>query len=538
MGVSIMFKPNTFSILEILRAFDIVIKNKAHLNNYVGDIQNDSRNINIGDIFCAVIGHSEDGRNYITQALNQGAKCILCECEKQSEHGTLLSDFEAEDALVIHFYQLNQQLFKLTQAYYQNPQENLTVIGITGTNGKTTTSQLTAQMLTANQLPCAIIGTNGAGSLDRLEFINNTTPGACQLHQLFTQFNEQNFNFVAMEVSSHALAQKRVEAGLFDIAIFTNLSRDHLDFHGTMESYGQAKKQIFTGDNKQIAVINFDDPLAQQWLLAWPKQQKVWVYGRTQSITDSQNYVLAKNISRHNQGVSFLLVTHLGRIQLNSPLLGDFNVDNLLAAISVLLIQGTAIENIPKLVSSTSAVAGRMEATTAEHLATTVVDYAHTPDALEKALKACRQHCTGHVYVVFGCGGDRDKGKRPLMAKIAEQNADFIVITNDNPRSENAEQIAQDILDGFNNKDETRVSVTLDRELAVRSTLKLAKAKDMVLLAGKGHEDYIILPKYDEHGDVIGTQKIAYDERAIVTNFYHEYLHNSADTPSNVEAKS
>jgi UDP-N-acetylmuramoyl-L-alanyl-D-glutamate--2,6-diaminopimelate ligase len=178
-----------------------------------------------------------------------------------------------------------------------------------------------------------------------------------------------------------------------------------------------------------------------------------------------------------------------------------------------------------------------MEATSAEHLATTVVDYAHTPDALEKALKACRQHCIGHVYVVFGCGGDRDKGKRPLMAKIAEHNADFIVITNDNPRSENAEQIAQDILDGFNNKDETRVSVILDRELAVRRTPQLAKAEDMVLLAGKGHEDYIILPKYDEHGDVIGTQKIAYDERAIVTNFYHEYLHNIADTPSNVEAK-
>jgi UDP-N-acetylmuramoyl-L-alanyl-D-glutamate--2,6-diaminopimelate ligase len=304
-----------------------------------------------------------------------------------------------------------------------------------------------------------------------------------------------------------------------------------------MESYGQVKKQIFTGDNKQIAVVNFDDPLAQQWLLAWPKQQKIWLYGRTQSITDSQNYVLAKNISRHNRGVSFLLVTHLGKIQLDSPLLGDFNVDNLLAAISVLLIQGTSIADIPKLVSSTSAVAGRMEATTAEHLATTVVDYAHTPDALEKALKACRQHCIGHLYVVFGCGGDRDKGKRPLMAKIAEYNADFIVITNDNPRSENAEQIAQDILDGFNNKDETRVSVILDRELAVRSTLKLAKAKDMVLLAGKGHEDYIILPKYDEYGDVIGTQKIAYDERAIVTNFYHEYLHNIANTPSNVEAK-
>jgi UDP-N-acetylmuramoyl-L-alanyl-D-glutamate--2,6-diaminopimelate ligase len=532
-----MLKPNTFSVLEVLIAFDIVITNNGHLKNYVGNLHNDSRNITKGDIFCAVIGHSQDGRNFITQALNQGAKCVLSECQNQNEHGKLSLDFEVDDALVINFYQLNQQLFKLAQAYYQQPQANLTVIGITGTNGKTTTSQLTAQMLTANQLPCAIIGTNGAGSIDKLQFIDNTTPDACQLHQLFRQFNQQNFSYVAMEVSSHALIQKRVQAELFDIAIFTNLSRDHLDYHGSMARYGQAKKQIFTGDNRQIAVINFDDPLAQQWHLAWPKQQEVWVYGRTQSITDSQYYVLAENVSQHNQGVSFLLVTHLGQIQIDSPLLGDFNIDNLLAAISVLLIQGTSIAAIPALVSSTSAVAGRMETTTAEYLATTVVDYAHTPDALEKALKACKQHCLGKLYVVFGCGGDRDKGKRPLMASIAENNADFIVVTNDNPRSENAQQIAQDILDGFANKEDTRVSVILDRELAVRSTLKSAKAKDMVLLAGKGHEDYIILPKYNKQSDVIGTQKVAYDERAIVSSFYHEYQHNIAHTSLKKGAK-
>jgi UDP-N-acetylmuramoyl-L-alanyl-D-glutamate--2,6-diaminopimelate ligase len=537
MGVSIMLKPNTASILEVLIKFDIVITNKNHLKSYAGNLHNDSRNVAEGDIFCAVIGHSQDGRNYITQALNQGAKCILCECENQSEHGKCLSAFEAGDALVINFYQLNQQLFKLTRAYYQNPQEKLTVIGITGTNGKTTTSQLTAQMLTANQSPCAIIGTNGAGGIDKLQVIDNTTPGACQLHQLFTQFNEQDFSFVAMEVSSHALTQKRVQAELFDIAIFTNLSRDHIDYHGSMERYGQAKKQIFTGDDKQIAIINFDDLLAQQWYLVWPKNQKVWLYGRTQSVASSKCYVLAKNVSQHNQGVSFLLVTHVGQVQIESPLLGDFNIDNLLAAISVLLIQGTLIVAIPALVSSITAVAGRMETNSAEYLPTTVVDYAHTPDALDKALTACRQHCTGKLYVVFGCGGDRDKGKRPLMANVAAEKADFIVVTNDNPRSEDAEQIVQDILNGFNQIDKNQVSVILDREVAVLSTLKSAKADDMVLLAGKGHEDYIIVPKYNEYGAVIGTQNIAYDERAIVSKFYQEYQHNIANTPSNVEAK-
>jgi UDP-N-acetylmuramoyl-L-alanyl-D-glutamate--2,6-diaminopimelate ligase len=221
-------------------------------------------------------------------------------------------------------------------------------------------------------------------------------------------------------------------------------------------------------------------------------------------------------------------VSHLGNIELRSSLLGEFNIDNLLAAISVLLIQGTPLSALPDLVNRVTAIAGRMEASSGDNLATAVVDYAHTPDALEKALKACKQHCSGDLYVVFGCGGDRDKGKRPLMAQAAEKHADFLVVTNDNPRSESAQAIAEDIVAGFTHPNAKNISITLEREIAVLNTLQHAKSGDIVLLAGKGHEDYVILPKHDKHGVVIGTQKQAYNEREIVASFYKKQVNTAA----------
>ena len=347
--------------------------------------------------------------------------------------------------------------------------------------------------------------------------------GACELHHLCNRFNDEKFSSVAMEVSSHALSQKRVQADLFDIAVFTNLSRDHLDYHGSMASYGDAKKQIFTTETNQIAVVNFDDEQAQKWLGNWPEQQTLWLYSRENNITSHKQFVMAEDIKHLSHGVSFTLASHLGNIDITSPLLGDFNIDNLLAAISVLLIQGIPLSELPNLVIQVNAIAGRMEATSAKNLATAVVDYAHTPDALEKALKACRQHCAGELYVVFGCGGDRDKGKRPLMAKAAEKYADYLIVTNDNPRSEDAKLIANDIVAGFSNPDAEKITIILEREQAVLKTLTKAQLGDIVLLAGKGHEDYVIVAKHDEQGVIIGTQKLAYNERLIVKDFYQKH---------------
>ncbi len=519
-----MSKPVTANIIKVLEGFSIHCSDKANLtndlNNNTGDLVNDSRLVAVGDIFCAILGHQQDGRDYINKAINKGAKLVLADCESIEQHGETSS---IEDVLIINFYQLNLQLFKLAKAYYQNPQASMTMIGITGTNGKTTTSQLIAQMFSAHNQPCAVIGTNGAGKVTQLTPLENTTPSASELHQLFYQFHHEKITHVAMEVSSHALVQGRVNGDLFDIAVFTNLSRDHLDYHKTMASYAKAKKALFTGSDKQVAVLNFDDEQVKSWLLAETTKtitaNNSWLYGQDNTLLQYEKFVCAQDIQHHQQGVSFTLISHLGEVIIESPLLGDFNIENLLAAICVLLIEGVELTCIVNLAQQIKAVAGRMEATALLDLPTAVVDYAHTPDALEKALQACRQHCQGELYVVFGCGGDRDKGKRPLMAQAAQQYADHIIITNDNPRSENAEKIVEDILSGFTYESENnasdKVKVQLDRQQAVLATLKQASAQDIVLLAGKGHENYVILS--DGQG---GTRKAPYDERAVVSQFY------------------
>ena len=518
-------KPSTQFIVQALSAFDVNCPKALNLADYRGDLTNDSRSISNehgrGDIFCAIIGHIQDGRQYIAKAIANGAKLVLSECENESQHGVI--SFANEHVAIISFYQLNKQLFTLASAYYQYPEKSMTMIGITGTNGKTSTSQLLGQILTSCQKPCAIIGTNGAGMVDDLLELENTTPSATELMQLFSSFSQkkvsnENVSHLAMEVSSHALEQGRVTGNVFDIAVFTNLSRDHLDYHGTMAHYAAAKRQLFTNSEKQFSVLNGDDVQARFWLENWPKSgdsspQKLWLYGHSELVRQHALFVSCDNIKHHGQGVNFTLNTHLGDIEIHSPLLGDFNIDNLLAAIAVLLIEGLSLTTVAEKITSVKAIAGRMEAfsiknQSTEKTPTAVVDYAHTPDALEKALIACRQHCHGNLFVVFGCGGDRDKGKRPLMAQAAQKHADVLVITNDNPRTEAPMSIIDDVLAGLN--EQCSATVIVNRKQAVLETLAQAQAGDVVLLAGKGHEDYIIL----------GNEKIDYNERQVVKYFF------------------
>jgi UDP-N-acetylmuramoyl-L-alanyl-D-glutamate--2,6-diaminopimelate ligase len=507
-----MHKPSPQFMVQLLHDFSIKLPSDFTLGNLLGDITNDTRQLNSGDVFCAIIGHAVDGREYITGAINKGASLVLAECENKSEHGSIVFQ---QDVAVVSFYQLNKELFTFASAYYQTPQEKMTMIGITGTNGKTSTSQLLGQILTSCHKPCAIIGTNGAGMVSNLQTTENTTPSATDLVKLFNQFNQQKVTHLAMEVSSHALEQSRVNGNAFDIAVFTNLSRDHLDYHGSMADYAAAKRQLFIHNNKQVAVLNGDDQQVKVWLATWPDNQKnLWLYGRSDLVINSSQYVSCHSIKHHGQGVDFILNTHLGAIEIHSPLLGDFNIDNLLAVIAVLLIEGLSLETIAQKITRIKAIAGRMEAFSAEAplstvpTPTAVVDYAHTPDALEKALLACRQHCHGSLHVVFGCGGDRDKGKRALMAQVAEKHADYLVITNDNPRTEEPMSIIDDILAGLSSNAQYKVIV--DREQAVLATLSKANSDDVVLLAGKGHEDYII----------IGKKKVDYNERQVVMNFF------------------
>ena len=523
-----------YSILSALAEFDVgnnlAMSTDFDTSAYINELTNaqasehrlvnNSNDLNVGDIFCAVIGSAQDGRKYIEQAIYSGALLVIAECKDKQLHGHVqwrktpinrsTSKKVSQDIAIIEFYQLNHRLFSLANTYYQQPQSQMIIIGITGTNGKTSTSQLIAQLLEKSGRSCAVIGTNGVGKLDDLMPIQNTTPGATELSQLLAKFVAEDISHLAMEVSSHALEQRRVTNDLFNIAVFTNLSRDHLDFHKTMESYAQAKRKLFTNESSQLAIINGDDVISQQWLKNWPTKQQTLVYGRSEQVNQYQQFIHADNIKHHERGVSFILRSHLGNIDINSPLMADFNVDNLLAAIAVLLTEKVSLNDIAKNVALLTPIIGRMETMTANEQATAVVDYAHTPNALENALLACRQHCQGKLWVVFGCGGDRDKGKRALMGEVAERLADNVVLTNDNPRSETPEIIVSDILSGCQYVE--KITVTLDRRKAVLSTLSSAKTDDIVLLAGKGHEENI----------VIGNKKVSYNERTVVSQYFQK----------------
>lgn len=503
-----------YDIQNALAQFDIDAAELHHIQQ-TGALVNDTRVIRPNDIFCAVIGHAQDGRQYIEQAIELGAQLIISECQSEQLHGQVIEKSVAENkGIVVQFYQLNDKLFDLCQHYYQAPQDALRIVGITGTNGKTSTSQLIAQLINAvSTSNCGVIGTNGAGVLPELSPILNTTPGATELTGLLAGFANQGIKHVAMEVSSHALEQKRVKPDLFDVAVFTNLSRDHLDYHETMEAYGNAKLAIFSDNPAQTAVVNGDDEFIQTWLKQ-VKQRSLIVYGSTESVKQHSNYLYTSNIECHDAGTRFTLSTENADYTVNSPLIGQFNVENLLAAIGSLSALGFELESIVKAVSTLNAIDGRMELFAKANKPSAVVDYAHTPDALEKALKACRAHCSGKLHVVFGCGGDRDKGKRSEMGEIAETYADSVVITNDNPRTEAPEMIVADILKGLTKPE--KAMIVLDRTQAVNTALNHAAAGDIVLLAGKGHEDYII----------IGEQKIDYNERKLVSDYYANDIDN------------
>ena len=511
-------RPTILAAIEAILSLGniaLTAQNLAKIKQSVNNLEtvnlvNDSRALQAGDVFCAVIGTVSDGRKFIAQAIASDCAMILQETLNPAEHGQLswLARMDKSSVPALSYYNLNKQLFSVAKAFYGLPQKHLNIIGITGTNGKTSTSQIIANLLDECQRNCAVIGTTGAGKLSQLREIENTTPAATHVQQLLSSFAEQKITDVAMEVSSHALSQKRVDSELFNTAVFTNLSRDHLDYHHTMAAYADAKQTIFSGAAEQIAVLNGDDLQAKIWLESWPKAQPLVVYGRACEITNYSRYVRAVNIKHTTTGVSFELHTEQGQCKIKSQLLGDFNVENLLAAISVLMVEEIPLNVIAQSVLNLSPIIGRMEAFTSEGKPTAVVDYAHTPDALASALDACRLHCHGKLWVVFGCGGDRDVGKRSLMAQVAEQKADNIIITNDNPRTEDPDAIAQAIFSELLHADDA-IKI-LDRKQAVLTALTQADENDLVLCAGKGHENYIIF----------GHEKHHYDERAIVQSFY------------------
>ncbi len=509
---------------------------------------------------CGGVGNiPQHGIAYAGEAINFGATCVAWEptdeVNSMPASCPVLRDHETVDVPLIQVEALHENIGEIAARFYQHPSRSLNVMGITGTNGKTSTAHFIAQLIHAMEdaagavKECAVIGTLGNGLYGQLEQSSHTTPDAVTLQELMAKYRDEQADTLVMEVSSHALSQGRVNGVEFDCAILTNLTRDHLDYHGDMQAYADEKLKLFHFSSLQQIILNKDDLFAEKIMASINtdiSETSVVCYSRKDSSAD----YYADNIHLSRDGISFTLhvteelfqkkkvqkkkvqkkkVQKKKAYPIKTHLVGDFNIENLLAAIAALHVQGYALSKIVSAVKRLTVVPGRMEKIVFKKNAVTserpliVVDYAHTPDALEKGLSALKAHTKGKLICLFGCGGDRDKGKRPLMAKIAQQQADQIVVTSDNPRTESATQIIEDIICGFSRLDSDhsradfkkpdftkKLVIAIDREKAIHETLKSMNSDDVVLIAGKGHEDY----------QEINGQRIPFSDKDSVISFY------------------
>jgi UDP-N-acetylmuramoyl-L-alanyl-D-glutamate--2,6-diaminopimelate ligase len=437
----------------------------------------DSRAIRPGDAFVAIAGFGAHGLNFVDVAREAGVAAILFEPPAPANIPA------PADAIAVPG--LRARLGELGDCFHGRPSQAMTVVGVTGTNGKTSTVQLLTQAWALRGVRNGSIGTLGAGLYGEVVPTGFTTPLVLQLHALLAQLRDAGAQAVAMEVSSHALDQGRVDGVHFDVAVFTNLTRDHLDYHGDMQAYGAAKAKLLAWPGLRAAVVNLDDAYGRELRAALP----AGTHTIGLSSRGAQADVRAENVLLDAAGIGFDLIVGDERASVQSPLLGRFNVDNLLAVAGALHALGETAEVIASTLSRLQPVAGRMNRLGGDNaMPLVVIDYAHTPDALEQALSSLRAHAQGRLVCVFGCGGERDVGKRPQMAAIAEAGADLVIVTDDNPRGEDGDAIVADILQGFSRPDAALVQ--RDRAAAIARAIGTASASDIVLIAGKGHEPY------------------------------------------------
>ncbi len=450
----------------------------------VTGVQIDSRELKAGDLFIALFGRNFDARDYIDDVIAAGASAVL------AESGTDWQGVQVRQGVpIIAVDNLAARTSEIAARFFGRPSEALSVIGITGTNGKTSCSQFIAQALTAVGYKCGVMGTLGYGLSSDLHETTLTTPDAVFTQMALAQMLQENIDPVAMEVSSVGLHQKRVAAVRFESAIFTNLSRDHLDYHESMEAYAENKRKLFTMPGLQSAIINLDDPYALSMINAIGSDVEVFTYSTENPIAT----VHARTFEFREDGYSAEISTPIGEGSISGQLLGFFNFSNVLAVVASLLAylpqrKELQIAELCELVSQLRPVTGRMEIIGESSEVTVVVDYAHTPDGLRCALEALQAHFKGKIWCVFGCGGNRDSGKRPLMGEIAEQHADHLILTDDNPRNEQGDEIIAHISKGIT--DQSRIRIIRDRGEAIDFAISNARSGDVVLIAGKGHENY------------------------------------------------
>jgi UDP-N-acetylmuramoyl-L-alanyl-D-glutamate--2,6-diaminopimelate ligase len=461
----------------------------------VGGLTLDSRSVRAGDAFIALQGSTAHGITFAPAALAYGASIVVGEAPTPVALSSSLPPLAGEgvpraeggdiSAPTIWIENLRAHVGEIAARFFGRPSESMHIIGVTGTNGKTSIVQLLAQALNSLHCKAATIGTLGAGLHGAINAGERTTPDAIRLQAVLAEFRDAGASHIAMEVSSHALDQGRVNAIAFEIAVFTNLTRDHLDYHGDMEAYGAAKARLFSRSGLRTAVVNIDDAFGRLLADGLPADVQALRYG----IDNADADIVAMHVQSSTAGVEFSLRTPWGNGSISTALLGRFNVANLLAIAGCLGALGFTFPQIQNALSQLTPVIGRMNRLGGDlDLPLVVVDYAHTPDALEQALSSLRSHCDGRLVCIFGCGGDRDAGKRPQMGAVAERLADRIIVTDDNPRGEDGDVIVAQIVAGFSHPE--KAVVQRDRAAAIGSALREAQAGDVVLIAGKGHEPY------------------------------------------------
>lgn len=463
-------------------------------------ISSHSGNTQPGDLFIACVGKKYDGREYIAEAITHGAVAVICEAVNE-QSGIKLQNTATQTIPIFVVPNLQQYVGVIAARFYNDPSAKMQVVGVTGTNGKTSCTQYIAKSLQDAGHICGVIGTLGNGFPGHLIAGNMTTPDAITLQAEFAAMLKQGADAVAMEVSLHSLVQQRVAGVHFNIAVFTNLTQDHLDYHGNMVNYARAKRLLFEKPNLQAAVINLDDACGQEFVTQLPAQLPIFGYTINNAVAKKSIPIIrADNIQTHHRGISAVVHTPWGDGELHSRLWGRFNLSNLLAVLTTLNLLQIPLQQALQSIAALETVAGRMQVLGGGDLPTVIVDYSHTPDALEKALTALREHCTGKLWCIFGCGGDRDVGKRPLMAQIAEQHSDYVIVTHDNPRTEDPQKIIDDIVKGF--LCPWAVEIIPDRHDAIAHAVGAAKSGDVILIAGKGHEPY----------QIIGTEKLPFSD--------------------------
>jgi UDP-N-acetylmuramoyl-L-alanyl-D-glutamate--2,6-diaminopimelate ligase len=487
------------TMLQALEGHVPIIEHRGDLTRAVKGITDDSRTISAGSLFVAVKGERVDGHQFIPAAVSGGA-------------GGVVAQYPIETGAVpfVHVEDSRRALGFLGSRFHGDPSSRLRMVGVTGTNGKTTTTYVCKAFLEAVGTRVGVIGTVAYQIGETLIPAAHTTPGALELQELLAEMVTHGCTTAIMEVSSHALAQDRTSGCEYDVAVFSNLTQDHLDFHGTMEAYFQAKLRLFTGltgghkGNKR-AIINVDDSYGLRIVERSPVP--VWTYG-----IKAKADLRAEDVRLSLQGTVFTAVTPLGNLRIESHLVGEHNVYNLLAAIGVALHEGATLDQIRQAVNQVTNVPGRFERVMAGQPFTVVVDYAHTEDALNRLLTAAAAVKTGRIITVFGCGGDRDRGKRPKMGEAAVRSSDVVILTSDNPRTEDPsailEQVEQGVVKALRQRPHVHYRKIADRREAIETAVREAQGADIVLIAGKGHEDY----------QIIGTTKYHFDDREVARN--------------------